>query len=252
MPVKSLLVRLVAGVLAVAALVFPGFGIPDLLVTWDPAWQVVLEAGWGLFMTILVAAALLTVVVAPGRAAPALVQLWVAAGCVLVAAALGTDAHAALLGLGLVACGTMVSLSRAVRPWLPREVRLDVPLLAVAAVGAVPWLRYAAGEASADRQRLDGADITVGVDHHAVQAALAIAFVVLPLLAATWEAGRRYLTTCVAVASAYLGLVALAHPVTPAAIGPVWSALAMAWPIALLVAGWTARGRAAVEAPDPA
>ena len=252
MPVKALLLRAVAAVLAVAALVFPGFGIADLLVTWDPDWQVVLEAGWGLFMTVLVAAALLTVVVAPGRAGPALVQLWVAAGCVLVAAALGTDAHAAVLGLGLVACAAVVSLPRAVRPWLPREVRLDVPLLVVVALGAVPWLRYAAGEASADRQRLAGADITVGVDHHAVQAALAIAFVVLPLLAATWESGRRYLTTCVAVASAYLGLVALAHPITPAAIGPVWSALAMAWALALLVAGWTARGRTAVEAPDPA
>jgi len=251
-PVKTLLLRLVAAVLAAAALVFPGFGIPDLLVTWDPDWQVVLEAGWGLFMTVLVAAALLTVAVAPGRAAPALAQLWVAAGCVLAAAALGTDTHAAVLGLGLVACAAAVSLPRAVRPWLPRGSGLAVPLLVVAAVGAVPWLGYAAGEASADRQRADWADITVGVDHHAVQTALAIAFVVLTLLAAAWEAGRRYLTTCVAVASAYLGLVALTHPVTPAAIGPAWSALVMAWALAVLVSGWTARGRAAVEAPDPA
>ena len=113
MPLRTLLLRLVAAVLAVAALVFPGFGIPDLLVTWDPDWQVVLEAGWGLFMTVLVAASLLTVVVAPRRAAPAPVQLWVAAGCVLVAAALGTDAHAAVLGLGLVACAVVVSLPRA-------------------------------------------------------------------------------------------------------------------------------------------
>ncbi len=252
MPLRTLLLRLVAAVLAVAALVFPGFGIPDLLVTWDPDWQVVLEAGWGLFMTVLVAASLLTVVVAPRRAAPALVQLWVAAGCVLVAAALGTDAHAAVLGLGLVACAAVVSLPRAVRPWLPREVRLDVPLLVAAGLGAVPWLRYAADEGRADRQRLGGADITVGVDHHAVQSALAIAFVVLPLLAATWEVGRRYLTTCVAVGSAYLALVALTHPVTPAAIARTWSALAMAWAFALLVTGWTARSRTAVEAADSA
>ena len=113
------------------------------MVTWDPDWQVVLEAGWGLFMTVLVAASLLTVVVP-----------------------------------------------------------------SAAATSTQP--------------------------------------------AATWEVGRRYLTTCVAVGSAYLALVALTHPVTPAAIARTWSALAMAWAFALLVTGWTARSRTAVEAADSA
>lgn len=253
-PMKNALLRLTAAVLALAALVFPGFGVPDLLVTWDRGWQVVLEAGWGLFMTALVAGPLLTIAVAPGRSAPAAVQLWVVSGSLLVASALEADPRAAALGAGLALCVGAVTLPGAVRPRLSREVRLHLPVLLVATLGAVPWLRYAAGQVAADRRGRhggDGADITVGVDHHAVQAALAIALVLLPLLAALWEPGRRYVATCVAGASAYLALVAWAHPGTPAAIPPPWAALALAWSVALAVTGWSSRSRRLVDVPDP-
>lgn len=250
MRVRNVLLRLLAAVLAAAALVFPGFGVPDLLVTWDPAWQVVLEAGWGVFMTVLVAVPLLTIAVAPGRAGPALAQLWVCVGCVLAASVLAADPPATVLGLGLAACTGLVTLLGGKRPSSWRGAP-DAPLLVVALLGAVPWLGYAVAEARADRQHLDGADITVGVDHHALQAALALALVVLPLLAAVRGPGRRYLTTCVAAAASYLAVVALAHPSTPGGIGRTWSPLALGWCVALLLAGWAAERRFRTTAPTP-
>jgi hypothetical protein len=42
--VRLLTVRLLAVLWALSWWVFPGFGVIDLSVTWDPGWPVVLEA----------------------------------------------------------------------------------------------------------------------------------------------------------------------------------------------------------------
>jgi hypothetical protein len=74
LPVRLLTVRLLAMAWALTWWIFPGFGLIDLSVTWDPGWPVVLEASWGLFMTVLVAGSFLTVAVRPhARAAPAVI-----------------------------------------------------------------------------------------------------------------------------------------------------------------------------------
>src|SRR3954449_7264680 len=70
LPVRLLTVRLVAVLWALTWWVFPGFGLIDLSVTWDQGWPVVLEASWGVFMTVLVGGSFLVVAVRPGRAAP--------------------------------------------------------------------------------------------------------------------------------------------------------------------------------------
>src|SRR5688500_10952971 len=63
------LVRLLAVFFALTWLVLPGFGLLDLSVTWDPDWPVVLEASWGVFMTVLVGGSLLAVAIRPQSAA---------------------------------------------------------------------------------------------------------------------------------------------------------------------------------------
>ena len=78
--VRLIVVRVLAVLCALTWLVLPGFGLIDLSVTWDPDWPVVLEASWGLFMTVLVGGSFLAVAVRPSRAAPATVTLLVAAG----------------------------------------------------------------------------------------------------------------------------------------------------------------------------
>src|SRR4051794_1586847 len=64
-PVRLLAARLLAALFAVTWLLFPGFGLVDLSVSWDPGWPVVLEASWGLVMTVLVGGSLVAVAVRP-------------------------------------------------------------------------------------------------------------------------------------------------------------------------------------------
>src|SRR3954462_2573951 len=105
LPVRLLTVRLVAVLWALTWWVFPGFGLIDLSVSWDPAWPVVLEASWGVFTTLLVAGSFLTVAIAPHRSAPAAVVLAVALAALLASAAAGLEwqllGYAALLAVEL-------------------------------------------------------------------------------------------------------------------------------------------------------
>jgi hypothetical protein len=69
--VRMIVARVLAAFFALTWLVLPGFGLIDLSVTWDTDWHVVLEAGWGVFMTVLVGGSFLAATVAPYRTAPA-------------------------------------------------------------------------------------------------------------------------------------------------------------------------------------
>ena len=53
---RGVAARAFSGVFALSWLVLPGFGVIDLSVTWNADWPQVLEAGWGLFATVIVAA----------------------------------------------------------------------------------------------------------------------------------------------------------------------------------------------------
>src|SRR5688500_18393934 len=86
-----IMVRVLAVLFALTWLVFPGFGLIDLSVTWDPDWPVVLEATWGVFMTVLVGGAFLAAAVAPSRTAPAQATVLVTLAAWLVAVAAGLE-----------------------------------------------------------------------------------------------------------------------------------------------------------------
>src|SRR3954452_16221258 len=110
LPVRLLTVRLLAVLWALTWWIFPGFGLIDLSVTWNPGWPVVLEAGWGVFATVLVAGAFAAVAVAPTRAAPAMVTLLIAVAALGVAAVGGLEWR--LLGYtALLAVQTAVLLA---------------------------------------------------------------------------------------------------------------------------------------------
>ena len=78
-------------------------------------------------------------------------------------------------------------------------------------------------------------ELTMGVDHHAVQGALAVALVALSPAAAVWPRGRRHLGLATGICAGYLGLVSFAFPATWAGFSPSWSALCMAWGAAVAV-----------------
>lgn len=233
---RLLAARAVAVLCALTWLVVPGFGVIDLSVTWNPDWPVVLEAGWGVFMTVLVGGSFLTVAVRPHRSAPALVALGTGLATLLIAVAAGREPallfYAAVL---LVEAGAVVALLPEREPLRPLRLRPSRPLLALAVAGAVPWLVDALRLFEAGRRELGVliGDVTVGVDHYAVQGALALALCVLPLLAAVWPRGRRHLGGCAALCAAYLGAVSCAFPDAAAGLGPVGSALCLAWGLAV-------------------
>jgi hypothetical protein len=236
--VRTTVGRVLAAFFALSWLVFPGFGLIDLGVTWDPDWPVVLEASWGVFMTVLVGGSFLAVAVRPARAAPATATLLVALASMLVSAALGLEPPLlGYAGLLAVQIALLLPLGPARERLEPRDRSVWWPLLVVALAGGIPWLVHAAAMFRANRADAGAliGEQTMGVDHHAVQGALALALVVLALVAAGWPRGRRYLGSLIGICAGYLGLVSVAFPSAWAGFDPVWSWLCIGWGAAVAI-----------------
>ncbi|WP_433334614.1 hypothetical protein [Dactylosporangium sp. CA-139066] len=219
--------RVAAGVFALTWLVYPGFGLIDLSVTWDPFWAVALEAGWGLLFTVFVAAPFVWVAVRPRRAAPAVVQLLVTAAALAVSAVASLEWPLLLVALAVAVEALLVAFVPGREPLAAGGFGLDRPSAALA-VAAAPWLAYANAMYAANR-REQPVDVSIGIDHYAVQGALALGLVLLSATAAVWPRGRRFIGICAAVAAGYLGLVCFAWPGTTAGLPAVWAALGLAW-----------------------
>lgn len=233
---RLLVVRLLASLFALTWWVFPGFGLIDLSVSWDPEWPVVLEATWGVVMTVLVGGSFLAVAVTPRRTAPAEVTLLATCATWLLAAAAGLEwqllGYVGVLVVEAAALGALLPDRERVRPvsWA-----VSRPLLGVAALGVVPGLLHAERMFASNRRDAGEiiGDVTMGVDHYAVQGALALALPALALVAAVWPRGRRFLGVGVGLCAGYVGLVSYAFPGTWAGVSPLLSALCMAWGLAV-------------------
>ncbi|HEU0335908.1 MAG TPA: hypothetical protein VFR43_05095 [Gaiellaceae bacterium] len=231
---RSVGLRVLAGVFAASWLVLPGFGLVDLAVTWSPDWPQVLEAGWGVFFTFLVGSPFVLVAIRPRSSAPAAVQLVVAATALAVSAPAASEWPllwlVALLAVQIALVGALAPPAWVVLP----AAGVSAPLLALAAAGAAPWLVYALDMWSLSREGRPDADITMGIDHYAVQGALGLALVALPLLAGVRAGLRPFVPACAGIAGAYLGLVSLAWPGAAGGFGRAWSGAALAWGLALV------------------
>src|ERR1700730_3778316 len=176
----ALPVRLVAALLTVAALVAL-FGIIDLAVVVVPPDEfrpkVMLEAGWGLLFTVLVAGAFAAVAIWPRRCTPPLVQVGVVVVALAVAAAVGAGGGLLLVAFSLVVAVIVlvVMLPRDREPLWPQPGRISWPLAALTVAGAAGWLWYAASMFVLARQPSATTDDTLGVTHYQVQGALAVA-----------------------------------------------------------------------------
>ena len=231
---------------ALSWLVFPGFGLIDLSVSWSPDWPVMLEAGWGLFFSVLVGLPFLVVAASPARAYPVLAQLGVATGALAAASVLGLEWLALVLVAVLaIEAAVVAPLRRTARA--PGALARNTPLLVLAAAGAAPWLLYGWRMAELNRQALASSDITNGIDHYSVQAATAFAVVVLALLSAAWPTGRRLLAASAGIVALYLGIVSIGWPDAAGGFGPAWSWAAVAWGASVVAAGWWTRSPAAVR-----
>jgi hypothetical protein len=261
--VRLLLVRVLAVLFVLTWLVLPGFGLTDLSVTWDPDWPVVLEASWGVFMTVLVGGSFLAVAVAPHRTAPAQATLVVAFAAMAVAVVAGLEPPLLLfVGILLVEVAVIAALLPARERVLPLARSLSVPLLVVAALGVMPGVLHADRMFAGNRRNAGViiGDVTMGVDHYAVQGAFALALPTLALLAAVWPRGRRFVGISVGLCAGYVGLVSFSFPGTWAGVPELESALCIGWGVAVAVVGMLAptaapappRGRPAPATPATA
>jgi hypothetical protein len=213
-------------------------GLIDLSVSWDEDWEVVLEASWGISMTVLVGGSFLAVAVRPQHARAAWATLGVTLVGWLVAAVAGLEWP--LLGFVALLAGQAALLLALLpdRPrWRPITWSVSPALLAVASLGVVPWLVHAYDVWRANRRGAGAAlgEMTTGIDHHAVQGALALSLAALPVVAACWPEGRPFLGTSAAVCAGYVGLVSAAFPGEWAGFTPTWSWLRLGWAAALVV-----------------
>lgn len=230
---RLLLARVLAAVSAVGwAVLF--FGLVDLMVVpiQDDRFYdaYLLETGWGLLFTVLVATPLLVVVVRPDSLV-ALRQLIVAAAAVAAAAVFTPQwwqlAPAAVL---LVTAVLLADLSgQRLRPGRRSASRVGLLLGSLVLGAAVGAVVYAASMIRSSRAGLPD-DVTWGLDHLPVQAALGLALAGSAALAACSEGpGRRVVGWTAGVSAVWLGGVSVVYPDHLGSLGQPGGLAAIVW-----------------------
>ncbi len=240
---RNVLARVVAGLGSVFfAVVF--FGLVDLqtVLRHDPGWResYLLETGWGVLFTLLVAVPLGALAARPHRGI-LLAQL--VAVSVAIAAATLWSGYAPLL----VPATVVVVLAAAVGQLAghrPRGLPLDRALRWLAVLGAF------GGGAFATRVLAEypaaQPDVTWGLDHHPMQAALGLGVATVAAVAAAGVGGRaagwRVPVWTLGAGAAWAGGWSVAYPDVPGSAGTVLGAGAFAWGLAFAgVAEWRVR-----------
>lgn len=222
------------------------FGVTDLLVPVlsdrDFYDSYLLETGWGLLFAVFVAAPLIALAARPHRTGPT-AQLVAASVAVAVPAAL-TPAPAQLLpAVGLLATAGLqrrlakrtIGGDRAIggdvhalrtRPGVLRSWAL----VTMAGIAAVP---YAATMISAGRAGQYPVDVTWGLDHWPMQAALAICFPAGATVAALRLPGWHVAAWTTVASAIWLGAMSFAYPQQAGSLGHAWGAACVAWGVIL-------------------
>jgi hypothetical protein len=247
--------RVLARIVAVAAAVFWGFlffGLIDLLTPFvegeDFAAHYLMETGWGLTYLVLVAVPLLALVVRPGSL-PAVLELGAVGIALVVGAVLAGSTRHLLPGLGVLATAAVLAfLGRPISGALQRR---PAPLAGgLALVATVPAAAYAWDMARAT----ENPEETWGLDHYPVQAAFAIAVVLVALVCATTRPGPgSWLTaSTAAVCAIWIGVLSMVWPERLGSLGTGWGAVAVGWGVALLGAATLERQRVRLTGSLPA
>jgi hypothetical protein len=186
-----------------------------------------------LLTTVLLAGAFAMTALRPRQFAVAAVQLVVVAFALVVSAVAGSESGAFVLGaFVLIEVSVLATL-------LPRvtdaafSISVSWPLAATAAIAAGPWLAYAGDMWAANREGRAPEEITIAINHWAIQGGLALAIASLAAVVALWAPGRRLIGVSTAVVAIYLGVCSYRFPDAAGAYGPAWSALTVAWGVAI-------------------
>ena len=228
---RTTIARVVAGLAAVLWGFF-WFGLIDLLVvvTQDERFHqhYLMESGWGLLYLVLVAAPYVVLVVRPGQPV-AVAQLWVCSVAVLLGGVWAWQLPPVLNGLAMLASTALVGwLGRAGVPAWRRPGPVEGLLAALAVPAALVY-----GWPLARNQTLTE-DITNGVSHFPMQAALGLAVAGVALLAAVTAA--RLPAWTVGVTVVWIGLESVVYPDLVGSLGVLAGWLAVVWAVLLVAA----------------
>jgi hypothetical protein len=237
--------RIASGVLAVFwGVLF--FGVIDLAVVFQktPGFyeSYLLETGWGLLYTALIAAPLIVLALNP-RMISLRAHIAVVAVCVAVTAIASFSWLQLLPSSGLLLtavvidklCGRPAALSaRGSGIWCRRA--LHRPLLIVACL-AIPFSVVVAADLVLGfwQLRPPTDDDTRGIDHWPTQAALAIALPAVAILASLRAPGCKVSLWSAAVSAAWWGAVSVSYPEHAGSLGLVGGWVAIFWSIALML-----------------
>lgn len=225
---------------AVVAAVFwavPFFGLIDLMVPIDRtpgfAESYLVETGWGLFYTVLVAVPLLALAARP-RSAPPLWQLAASAAALALTASATSHWGHLLPAVGILASASAVALLAGRRRPPPlMQTRWGRPTprwaLLLTAIAVVPCVAYAVDMVASARQDRSPVDVTWGLNHWPTQAALPVAVLLVALIAVVGRDGWSVPGWCAATTAVWIGTVAWVNPGLAGGFGRVWASLAVAW-----------------------
>lgn len=219
-----------------------GFGIIDFASGFAPG--DVLSAAYGVIAGIVIPVGFLAQLRGSGRKVAALQQVGGVAVAFALAGALALDPLSFIsVGTLTVMLAVLLGLHPARPRLLARPPGLSVPVAALTAIAAIPWIVYALRMAANERgdvPPLDAGRPQAG--GWAGAAALAIMVVLLALLAAARTKGWRIPTWSAAAAATTFGLVSVLNPQAPGTGGRFWGSLAIAWSVILVaMAEWDAR-----------
>ena len=241
---------LAARAMAVALAIFWGYlfyGLIDLMVVFDrtPGFyeSYLLETGWGLLYTVMVAAPLVALAFRPGRLS--LVAQVAGVGiCVAISAVAAFAWRQLLSAAGLVLTAAILyALSRTPRRTSGGDESAHPksaphwPLFIVACVAIPPSILAAIDLVVGFWQlRPPTDDDTWSIDHWPMQAALALAIPTVAVLASFRASGWRTSLWTAAISAASWGAVSLSYPQHAGSLGDLGGWSAIVWSIALLLA----------------
>lgn len=201
--------------------------------------EYLIEVGWGLLYTVLLAVPTLVLAFRPLSDAAAQQVLTVAAALAFAAFAAPAFGHLVpvAVAVGLVA-GVRVLAGVPAFPPSPQR-RLggrDVPGLVVVVAGIWPAIAYASACIADYRDPTVSADVTNNLDHWPAQAAFGLATVLVAALAVLVRRGWLLPTLTAGTAAVWFGVSCVAFPEHNGTLGATGGWLAVAWGVALVVA----------------
>ena len=241
--------KAVALVVALASLTI-NFGLIDLIDGYtgyiDQARNQVLDAGWGLVFGVILPLGLLAQLRRPERRIAGIQQTVVVALALAMAGVAGEAWRYVALAAGVAGVGAvLVALHPARATFLARGPHLDVVMLALAAVAAVPSLGYAGRMASAQRHDLPPSDaVSNGLHHWSVMTALALLVPLLVLLSALRTMGWRIPAISASIAAGGCAISCLLAPESAAGSeGHAWAWAVIGWAVVTFTASLWPRTR---------